>query len=129
MSKKIKSYKELLEEKERLKSLLKFQREQVNADFQAIGQQLQPVKSAMSFAGKIFTRDESNLLVNLGAGAFIELVLKRLFLSNAGWFTRSIIPFFLKNYSSHFGKKSIMKKLLSLVGKKNANGREKTHRD
>jgi hypothetical protein len=38
---------------------------------------------------------------------------------------RTLIPFLLKNYSSHLSGKALMKKLYSWIGKKHQNGQEK----
>ena len=128
MNNSIRTYRDLLDEKERLQALLKIQREQIAQDFHEIGERLGPVKTAVSFAGKLFTRDEDNVLVNLGAGALIEIIFKKLLLSRAGWLTRLIVPYFLKNFTSHLSGKTILKSVFSRVGKKNANGKEKKHR-
>ena len=132
MTKRIQSYRDLLDEKERLQSLLKWQKEAVRRDIQEIGEELEPVRSVISLASRLVTRDSSNLVLNAGTNTLIDLVVKKLLLSRAGWLTRLAIPFLLKNYSSHFiseNKGSIMKKLFSWIGKKNANGHEKAYND
>jgi hypothetical protein len=85
MTKQIRTYKELLEEKQRLQALLKVQKEMVNEDFRALGESLEPVRSAISVAGKLFTRDESNILLNIGMGTVIDLLIKKFFSQNQGW--------------------------------------------
>jgi hypothetical protein len=115
-------------EKERLQLLLEVQKEIVNQDIAEIREQLKPVTSFLTFSGKLITRDGSNFALNAGAGTLIDLVVKKLLLSKAGWLTRRIVPFLLKNYSSHFiseNKGALMEKLFSWIGKKNANGKEK----
>jgi len=129
MTKKIRTYKELLEEKERLKAIVKVQREVVNQDFRELGESLEPVRSAVSFAGKLFTRDESNVLLNIGAGTAIDLLIRNVLLSKAGWFTRIVVPFFLKNFSSHFNSNGVVKKIFSWIGKKHANGQERVEEE
>ena len=97
----------------------------VNEDFKALGESLEPVRNAVSVAGKLFTRDESNILLNVGMGTLIDLLIKKLLLSKSGWLTRILVPFFLKNYSSHLNGDAIMKKFFSWIGKKHHNGQEK----
>ena len=130
MTKTIKTYKDLLDEKERLQSLLKAQKEILHDDIRQIKQELEPVRGVISFAGKLVTRDKGNWALNIGANTLIDIVIKKLILSKAGWVTKNIVPFFLKNYSSHVisdNKGSLLKKLFSWIGKKNANGQEHVH--
>ena len=132
MTKRIQTYQDLLDEKERLQSVLKVQKEILRQDLSDIKEELKPLRSAVAFAGKLITRDHTNTILNAGADTLINLVVKNIFLSRAGWFTRFIVPLLAKNYSSHFiseNKKSIVNKLFSWIGKKNANGREKTPHD
>jgi len=132
MTKQIKTYKDLLEEKERLENLLKSQKQIVRDDMKQLGEHLEPVKSAFTTASKFFTRDNHNLLLNAGANTLIDIFIKRFILSKTGWFTRLVVPFLVKNYSSHIiseKKGSLLKKLFAWVGKKNANGHEKVHEE
>jgi hypothetical protein len=132
MTKRIQSYQELLDEKERLQSLLIIQKEAVRRDIHEIKEELKPVTSVISFASRLLTRDSNNPVFTAGANTLIDLVVKKMLLSRAGWFTRLAIPILLKNYSSNFiseNKDAIMKKLFSWIGKKNANGHEKAFHD
>jgi len=68
-------------------------------------------------------------VLNAGANTVIDMVVKKLILSRAGWITRLVIPFLVKNYSSHViadKKSTLLSKLFSWIGKKNANGNEET---
>ena len=132
MTKQIKTYKDLLEEKERLENLFKAQKQIVREDFKQLETELHPVKSALATAGKFFTRDNHNLLLNASANTLIDIFIKRFLLSKTGWFTRLVVPFLVKNYSSHLiseKKGSLLRKLFAWVGKKNANGHEEVHED
>jgi hypothetical protein len=123
MTKRIQSYQDLVDEKERLQSLLQMQKELVHQDIRDIGESLAPVRSVISLAGKLVTRDSSNLLLNAGTNTLIDLVVKKLLLSKAGWLMRLAVPFLLKNFSSHFvaeKKGALINKLFSWIGKKNA---------
>jgi hypothetical protein len=71
------------------------------------------------------TKDKSNPLLNATSDTLINLVVKKFLLAKTGWITRTIVPLLLKNYSSHVisdNKGSILKKIFSLIGKKNKNG-------
>jgi hypothetical protein len=132
MTKRINSYNDLLEEKERLESLLKIQKAVIREDIYQIGEEIEPVTSALSFAGRLLTRDNSNLLLNAGANKVIDIFIKKILLARTGWITKLVVPFLVKNYSSHFiseNKGTLLKKLFSWIGKKNANGQEKIHED
>lgn len=132
MTKQIKTYKDLLEEKERLENLLKSQKQIVRDDMKHLGEHLEPVKSAFTTASKFFTRDNHNLILNASANTLIDIFIKRFLLSKTGWITRLVVPFLVKNYSSHIiseKKGTLLKKLFAWVGKKNANGHEKVHKD
>jgi len=117
----IKTYKDLLDEKERLQSLLSVQKQVLRDDFRQIKMELEPVRNVASFAGKFLTREKDMWVLNTGANTVIDLVFKKLILSRAGWLTKTIVPFFLKNFSSHVlseNKVPILKKIFSLFGKK-----------
>lgn len=132
MTKQINTYKELVDEKKRLEDLLKVQKATIREDLRQLGEEFRPVKSALTAAGKLFTRDNHNLLLNAGANTLIDLIIKKLILSKSGWITRLIVPFLMKNYSSHIiseKKDTLLRKLFAWVSKKNANGHESVHEE
>ena len=126
MTKPIRTYEDLMEEKERLNQLLAAQRELIRQDFNEIKEELAPVRSAISMVGKFATRDNRNFLLTTAAETAIELVIRRMLLARAGWFTKLVVPFVMKNFSSHVladNKDKILGKLAKWFGKKNANGK------
>ena len=126
MTKSIRTYEDLMEEKERLNQLLAAQRELIRQDFNEIKEELAPVRSAISMVGKFATRDNRNFLLTTAADTAIELVIRRMLLAKAGWFTKIIVPFFMKNFSSHViadHKDKILDKLSRWFGKKNADAK------
>ena len=127
MTKPIRTYEELLEEKARLKSLLTAQKELVHQDIKAIKMELAPVRSAIAMVGKLTTKENRYGMLTIAADTIIDLVIKRMILSKAGFITRLAVPFFMKNFSSHViadNKDKIISKLSSWFGKKNVNGKE-----
>ena len=125
MTKRIQTYKDLLEEKVRLEALLKIQKEILHQDIEEIKQELAPLRSAASFVSKLVAKKDSNFFLDAGISTLVNVGVKKLLLSRAGWVTRLIVPFVIKNFSSNFvaeNKNAIMKKLFSWIGKKNANG-------
>ena len=126
MTKPIRTYNDLLEEKERLKLLLSAQKELVREDINQIKQELAPVKSAISMVGKFATKDNRNWILTTAADTIIDLVVRKMVLSKAGLITKLVVPFFMKNFSSHViadNKNKIISKLSSWFSKKNANGK------
>lgn len=130
MSKRIQTYQDLLDEKQQMEVLLHAQKELVLADLREIKQELQPARDVLAFIGKATTRDRSNILLSLGSDKLIDFVVKKLLLAKAGWITRLVVPYLLKNYSSHVvsdNKDKIFKKVFSWLGlKKNMNGKATT---
>jgi hypothetical protein len=130
MTKKITTYQDLLDEKQRLKLLLQTQKEAIRNDFREIKEELSPLRSVVGIAGKLVTRDRGgNWVMNMGANTLIDVFVKKIILGRAGWFAKTVVPFLLKNYSSHVindNKESIFRKIFSWIGKKNANGKMET---
>lgn len=125
MNKQINTYKELLEEKERLKLLLGAQKELVRHDINEIKLELAPIKKAISVVGKLASREDRYSVLTVAADTVIDLFVKRVLLSKAGFLTRIAVPFLMKNFSSHViadNKDKILRKLASLFGKAHGNG-------
>jgi hypothetical protein len=117
----INSYEELLREQQRLKALLQTQKQIIRQDINEIKEELAPVKSVISFVGKLTTKGSGNPLLSGAAGTIIDLVIRKLVLARAGWITKLVVPFLVKNYSSHIiddNEKSIFKTLLSWLPKR-----------
>ena len=128
MSKRFTSYNELLKEKQQLEVLLQVQKQVIRYDVDEIKLKLQPLKEGLEFVKKIATKDKTSLLLDLGSDIAINTLVKNFILSKAGWLTRLVIPFFLKNYSSHFiaeQKDKWLEKLRSWLGYRNG----KDHHD
>jgi hypothetical protein len=127
MNKRFNSYEDLVKEKQQLEILLQAQKQVIHYDIQEIKAQLQPVKDTIEFIKKITTKDKTSLLLNIGSDIAINTVVKNFILSRAGWFTKIIVPFFLKNYSSHFlaeQKEKWLDKLAAWINHRN--GKDKT---
>jgi hypothetical protein len=117
----IRTYNDLLTEKERLKALLQAQKAVIRQDVEEIKAELQPVKNAISVVGKFTTRDKSNPLLTSATESIIDLLVKRMLLSRTGWLTKLVVPFLMKNVSSHLvnaNQGKIFSKLFSFFGKK-----------
>jgi hypothetical protein len=130
MSNTIRSYNELLIEKQKLQSLLAAQRELISYDIQDLKAEFKPAIDAVSLLGKVTTRDSSNPLFNIATNSLVDILLKKIVLSRSGWLSRLAIPFFVKNISSHFiaeHKEEIMNKLYSFIGPTNGKEKQPAH--
>jgi hypothetical protein len=101
MNKKITTYEDLEEEKLRLLSLMKTQEAVIRTDLAIVRQNLQPLNKAWETMNKFATRDNTAPVINFGLEMGVDLFIRRFVLARAGWFTKIIIPFLVKNYSSH----------------------------
>jgi hypothetical protein len=101
MSQTIKTYADLCEERDRVKSLLIVQKQKIRDDWEELKEEFLPVKNAFGVVGKFTHADKSNPLINAGLKIASDLFLKNFVLAKAGWVTKLAVPFVVKNYSSH----------------------------
>lgn len=101
MNKRIKTYEDLLEHERSLISRLRTQEEVLKKDMVGIKQGLKPFNKALKVVNKMTTRDNTTPIINLGVEFGVDLLVRRFILARAGWFTKILIPFLMKNYSSH----------------------------
>ena len=121
----IRTYDDLLKEKTRLKALLQAQKELIREDVEDIKEELKPIKSAIGVIGKFTTRDKSNPLLTSATETVVDLLVKKLVLARSGWLTKLVVPFLMKNVSSHLvndNQGAIFSKLFSLFSKKKRSG-------
>jgi len=119
MIKKITSYQEMLEDEERLTQLLKIQQKQIQADVRGIKEELQPITNLAATAKKFFVRKSGQAVTTVGIKLLVDGLVKNFVLAKSGWITRTVIPFFLKNYASHFAQDpgKLLKKIKHMFGK------------
>lgn len=118
---KIKTYEDLLQEEQRLLSQLKATEVLMKEDLVGVKNGLKPFTNVINTISKFTTRDKTGPLANFGLDFGIDLFIRRLLLARAGWFTKIVVPYFLKNYSSHIiseqQKARLMKKVNSFFSK------------
>ena len=120
MTKKIANYKELLEEKERLQLLLNNQKEILRADVKGIKEEFEPVRAVVGYIKKFTRKDSSNPMLNIATGRIINLILRRVVLAKAGWFTKLAVPFLAKNFTTNViadNKTVILGKIATWINK------------
>lgn len=109
MSRQIKNYKDLCEEKQRLETLLLQQKADFRVNFQDFKEDYSPIFKLGSAIGMLTTRNFRYPLINTIVGMVITSVVKNKLLAHAGWTARLLVPFFMKNVSSHLIKRKAVK--------------------
>lgn len=97
----IKTYEDLEAEKKRLLALLKNHEAAISVDMVGVKEGLKPVGNVINFVNKMATRDNRVPAMNFGLEMGIDLFVRRILLSRAGWFAKIVVPYVIKNYSSH----------------------------
>ncbi|HEX5655286.1 MAG TPA: hypothetical protein VFX58_19570 [Chitinophagaceae bacterium] len=119
MNKPIRTYEDLVEERERLEQLLVTQKESLRLGVQSLKSEFKPALAAISFLGSLVTRDRVNPVLGTAANTAIDLLLKNTLLGRAGWLVRNLVPAMVKNLSSHYihdHEDTIFRKIFSLFG-------------
>ena len=118
---KIRNYKDLLQEEQRLLSELKTKEVEIRNNLAGVKRGLKPIGRVMNTISKFTTRDKTGAFSNFGLDFGIDLIVRRFILAKAGWFTKILVPYLLKNYSSHLiseqQKARIMEKVNNLFAK------------
>jgi len=84
MNKQIKTYEDLLNEKQRLEVLVQVQKQVIHYDIQEIKEKLIPVTNTLEVIKKFVTKDTTNLLLTIGSDLAINTIVKQFILSRAG---------------------------------------------
>jgi hypothetical protein len=117
----IKTYADLEAEKLRLMALLRNHEEAIKADMVNVREGLQPVSNALKVINKMATRDNRVPVMNFGVEMGIDLLVRRVLLGRAGWFAKIVVPYLIKNYTSHFlgdeKKQALLSKVRNLFKK------------
>jgi hypothetical protein len=117
----IKTYKDLEEEKLRLMSVLRIQEDLIKEDLAGVREGLRPFGRAVDVINKMATRDNTAPIMNFGLEMGIDLLVRKVLLAKAGWLTKIVVPFLVKNYSSHLigeeKREALMKKVKSMFRK------------
>ncbi|HEU4471754.1 MAG TPA: hypothetical protein VFR58_11755 [Flavisolibacter sp.] len=118
---KIRTYEDLLQEEQRLREVLKVQENRIREDLAGFRENLEPVTKVFNTVNKVFTRDNRVPFFNVGLELGIDIILRRFILARAGWFTKTFIPYLVKNYSSHIigeeKRKLLIKKIRDMFAK------------
>jgi len=119
--KKIKTYEDLLQEEQRLLSQLKASELLIRDDIAGVKEGLKPIGKVMKTISKFTTRDKTGAFANFGLDFSVDLLVRRILLAKAGCLTKIVIPYVVKNYSSHFiseqQKAKLMQKISNILSK------------
>ena len=110
-----KTYESLLQEEQRLLSQLRATEVLIREDLAGVREGLKPVQNALNTAGKFFTRDKTGPLANFTLDFGVDLLVRRFLLAKAGWFTKIVVPYVIKNYSSHIISEQQKAKLVQKI--------------
>ena len=103
----IKSYEDLLAEKQRLRDHFRDKKMQIREEVAALKDSLNPLKGIMKQVGKFTSPDKSMGLLNTGLGFTMDLLLRKFILKKSNWLVKLAAPFFIKNILSHFAATKI----------------------
>lgn len=98
----IQTYDDLLKRRRQLETLLQAQEDLITIDIEEIKTSLAPVHNATVNLINFFTRNQAAGLLGLGVNQLIDVFVRKILLSRSNWITKLIIPFLIKNFSSHF---------------------------
>ena len=101
MTKKIKTYKDLLNERENLELLLDAQMELFRIEVKEIEDKIFPAINMVNTVGKFATYNSKALLLTTASDILIDLLVDVSGLNKKNWVGRIAIPQAVKNFSSH----------------------------
>ena len=102
MNNPIQSYDQLIIRKKQLENLLQAQEELIRIDIEEIKISLAPIHNAATGLINFFTQDKAAGVLGFGANRILDVLVKKIILSRSNWLTKLVVPFFVKNFSSHF---------------------------
>jgi hypothetical protein len=125
----INTYDDLVREERRLKQHLTMQKAALREHYHVLSEKLAPVETIAGVVKNVTTPSTRNPFINTGINLGIDMLLRGFYHSKAGWISKLVVPFVLKNVSSNLVNKKgrgILKTFKSLFGK---NGKAKTDPD
>ncbi len=117
----IKSYEDLEQQRLRLIEKLRGHEDMIKADIAGVEAGLKPFGRALEAVNNLATRDNTTPILNFGMEMGVDLFIRKFLLAKAGWLTKIVIPYLVKNYSSHFigeeKREALLKKMRGFFGK------------
>src|SRR5215211_121632 len=124
----IKTYEDLLAEQKRLEGILYSHKESIKDNIAGIKRGLKPFNLVFNTVSKAVSRDKISPLFNFGLDLAIDLIVRKFILAKAGWLTKVVVPFIIKNYTTHlafdYHKSKIIGKIKSIIKKSRFRNKE-----
>jgi hypothetical protein len=98
----ISNYESFKAEKDRLHAVFNQQKELINLDLASLKEEIEPVAEILNVAKMLTRRDRSLGLLGKGMDVIIDLLVKKVIFRKAGWITRTLVAFVVKNVASQF---------------------------
>ena len=122
MTRKIKTYEDLLQEEQRLTAQLGSYKELIKGDIAGVKDGLNPIKKAKDKVKSLFSRDDKNSpAMNFTLNFVLDYIIRKIIPNRTSVLTKTVIPFVLKNYVSHLitdeQRKAFSNSLNGLVAK------------
>ncbi|TXH55180.1 MAG: hypothetical protein E6Q89_07090 [Bacteroidia bacterium] len=97
----IKSQKDIAVERMKLKMELKYHKEALNNSFMDFRDELNPITNVLGTVKKVANSDTDHPLIGMGMAFVSDKLVKNVFLKDAGWFKKLIIPVLVKKISTY----------------------------
>ena len=117
MTTKIKTYKDLLAEEQRLTLQLTLHKSLIKEDIAGIKERLNTFKRIAANIRGMFSRGDNGPLLNFGLNFGIDVLIRKILLGRAGWITKIVVPYVIKNYASHLVNETQRKAVTKNFGK------------
>jgi hypothetical protein len=102
MTKRISTYEDLLAEEQRLTAQLSTYKSMIKTDIASVKDGLNPIKKAKEKVKALFTRDDKNSpALNFAINFVLDFIIRKIIPNRTSVLTKTIIPFFAKNFASH----------------------------
>lgn len=117
MNQRIKTYEDLLQEEQRLTTQLASYKGVIQEDITGLKTSLNPVKRVASTVKNLFTFDDKGPLLNFGLRFGTDVLLRRVLLGRASWIAKVVVPYLIRNYSSHLITEGQRKAVAKTIGR------------
>ena len=132
MNKPIQTYKELIEQKQKLEVLLHAQKELIRADVEELKVEVRPLSGVAAQVKKFTTRDKASFVLAITSDAIATMLVKKIIVARSGWLGKLVLPHLIRNYSSNFLKEQKDKffhRIASILKHKNGTGQRRKKKE
>lgn len=101
MSRKLKTYEDLLVEKQKLEVLFEAQKALVKFEIDDIVAEIELAFNVMEFLKKLSLRNKENPIMQTGINLLIDALSNKTKGENAGFLRTAVLPYIIKNYAGN----------------------------